>query len=249
MLKLPNVTLVMVETRCHQLAKMAIEDCLSKVEFGEVLTFSDKSLSVPGAVEIPVEDWSSKLGWSECLWYDVPNYIKTDQALLIQWDSWIFNPDCWRDEFATFDHIGSPWWYEDGLNVGNTGFSLRSRKLMQHLVTYRDKYPVSDPEDVALSRQYRRQLEADGFVYAPQETALDFSFECVRRTPDSQHFGFHALKNWYYVLDDARLVERLKIANKNEYIRRTDMLHQLGVQPFYVGGYKKDGNWLLVKEL
>lgn len=246
MLKLPDVTLVLIETRCHELGKLAIRDCLRKVEFGEVLIFSDKKFGVPGATEIEVEDWDTKLGWSEFLWLKAPAYVKTSQALLIQWDSWVFNPDCWRDEFATFDHIGPPWWYTDGYNVGNTGFSLRSQELMRWLAANPSKYPVSDPEDMALSRLHRRGLEIDGFKYAPDETALDFAFECVRRSLASQHFGFHALRNWPAVLTVEELSERTLLALQNQYIVSSGMLKQFGAgPPWYITGTKPNGRWQL----
>ena len=42
MLKLPDVTLVLIETREHALAKLALEDCEARAEFGDILVFTDR---------------------------------------------------------------------------------------------------------------------------------------------------------------------------------------------------------------
>jgi len=41
MLKLPDVTLVMIETRQHALAQLALEDSERLCEFGDVLVFTN----------------------------------------------------------------------------------------------------------------------------------------------------------------------------------------------------------------
>lgn len=227
MLNLSSVTLVMIETICHDLAKIAVEDCLKQAEFGEVLIFSDKHLEVPGASQIKVENWPTKLGWSEWLWYGVPQYVKTPQALLLQWDAGICKPKCWRDEFLQYDYIGAPWgWHDDGMNVGNSGFSLRSKRLQDFLVENRGRYPVADPEDVACSRTHRRVLEAYGFTWPDEQVALDFAFENSRRAV-LDHFGYHGIWNWAYVLDADELARRRRLAEQIPYIRKTGMLDKL----------------------
>jgi hypothetical protein len=41
-LKLPDVTLVMIETREHELANLAVRDCLAGAKFADVLIFTDQ---------------------------------------------------------------------------------------------------------------------------------------------------------------------------------------------------------------
>ena len=88
MLRLPDVTLVMIETLDHELARLAIQDCLDKVEFGEVLILTDEpDLFVPLKCFprfVIVPNWSDKLGWSKSSWFDVPPYVRTRQTLTIQ---------------------------------------------------------------------------------------------------------------------------------------------------------------------
>jgi hypothetical protein len=222
MLDLSDVTLVMIETRQHELAHMAVEDCVEKVGFGEVLIFTDKADDFKFGDSarfrlVAVPDWPDKLGWSRFLWSGVAAYLRTAYMLSIQWDSWIVDPEMWDDEFYRYDYIGAPWWYKDNRNVGNGGFSLRSTRLMRYLRDNRDKFPCTTAlDDDLLCRKYRPQLEDIGFVWAPEPVANQFAFECVPAKGST--FGFHALHNFGLVLDHDRLLERCRIAMKSSYI-------------------------------
>lgn len=219
---LPDVTLVMIETREHELASLAIDDCLAKAMFGDVLIFTDKPEFFKGQGRIEhVPDWPEKIGWSRHTWQGVSPHLKTSHALCIQWDSWIIDPDMWRTENLRYDYIGAPWWHKDGKNVGNGGFSLRSTRLMRYLRLHRDKFPCTTAlDDDQLCRQYRPALQELGFEWAPEKVAADFAFECVR-DKTAHHFGFHACFNFGIVLDHGRLLERARIMQKSEYIKRS----------------------------
>ena len=226
-LELGNVTLVMVETREHTLARMAIEDCLDQVDFGDVLIVTDhpakfSSLTDSHGVQPHfkiVEDWPSKLGWSQSWWFDVPPLLRTSYTLNIQWDSWVWDTSMWTNKFYDYDYIGAPWWYKDGKNVGNGGFSFVSTRLKRYIYSHRDEFPcVNAADDDLLCRKYRPTLEHRGFTWAPEKLAHDFAFECCRPSPTSSHFGFHAMFNWSEVLSPERLRERVKIAMASDYI-------------------------------
>jgi hypothetical protein len=221
-LQLPDVTLVMIETQEHALARLAVEDCLRVADFGDVLIFTDKPEHFPhlGRV-LPAENWPNKLGWSRFSWYGVPPHVRLPQNLFIQWDSWIWQPEMWRDEFMDYDLIGAPWWYKDGKNVGNLGFALRSTRIIKYLYNNKDKYPCnSNTDDDLLCRGYRPQLEQHGFTWAPENVAHDFAFECSRPSPTSKHFGFHAPFNFHVVLDHERLLQRARLMQASPYISR-----------------------------
>lgn len=226
-LQLPDVTLVAIETREHVLMRMAIQECLDKAEFGEVLVLTNDQtkilpLDITGHTCLrfhTVADWPDKLGWSRCLWYDVPPLLRTAYTLNIQWDSWIWDVRQWTDQFYDFDYIGAPWWYKDGKNVGNGGFSWVSTRLKRYVYNNRGVYAcVSPADDDLYCRKYRPNLEQKGFVWAPEKIAHQFSFECCRPTISSFHFGFHAMFNWSVVLPEDRLIERVKIAMASDYI-------------------------------
>jgi hypothetical protein len=228
-LKLPDVTLVMVETREHDLARMAVEDCLRVAEFGEVLIVTDRPLEFSPLTHHCeprfhiVPDWPDKLGWSRSWWFDVPPLLRTRQTLNIQWDSWIWDTSMWRDEFMDYDYVGAPWWYKDGKNVGNGGFSIISTRLKRYICNRRDQFPCDTAvDDDLLCRKYRPKLETAGFLWAPEKVAHDFAFECCRPSPTSKHFGFHGMFNWNEVLDHDRLIERMGIALRSPYISNPD---------------------------
>ena len=187
-LSLPSVSLVAVSNEGHEaVTKSAIQFCTDVAEFHEVLHF----------VQSQVVDQKS---YSDFLWYGMPCIVKSSHILIVQWDSWIIDPEMWSDEFLKYDYIGAPWNYTDGFNVGNGGFSLRSLKLMRHLMFNREKYPCGDLEDDLICRKYREQLEERGFLWAPDDVALSFSFERIRPDLTQRHFGFHGVFNFPLVL-------------------------------------------------
>ncbi len=230
----------MIETREHDLARLAVEDCLRHVKFAEVLIFTAKPeiFCDQGRIEI-VPDWPDKIGWSRFNWYGAAPYVKTSHALGIQWDSWVVDPEMWRDEFMQYDYVGAPWWYKDGMNVGNGGFCLRSTKLMRYLRKHRDRFPcVTALDDDLLCRKYRPALQDAGFEWAPENVAIDFAVECVRPKPDSRHFGFHSVTNFDFGCggDRARLLERAQLMKKSRYITVSN--------PYLWEGLVKNNAWI-----
>lgn len=246
MLQLPNITLVLIETREHALACLALNECLKVAEFGEVLIVTDNPDKFWCGLHVNQEpkfhivpDWSDKLGWARSMWYDVPPLLRTSHMLGIQWDSWIIDPTMWRDEFLDYDFCGAPWWYKDGKNVGNSGFCLKSTRLARFLAKNRDKFPCDTSiEDDLLCRKYRPKLEELGFVWAPEKVAYDFSFEGCAGNKPTKHFGFHAAFNFGWVLDHDRLLERARLMFQSPYIRES-----------YIGKSFCEKNPSIVKEL
>ncbi len=239
-LQLPQVTLVVLETRVHELSNLVVLDCLKFADFFDVIIYTDDSqkFHIPGAQYVLVPDWSSKRELLEFACYEMGEKVQSSHLLFVEWDAGIFEPSMWRDDFLQYDYIGAPWAYEDGFNVGNGGFSLRSKALCNFLKAHREQYPIiNDNADDTLCRSYRRSIEGGGnFKWAPDNTALDFAFECTRRSRTSQHFGFHALRNWPAVYKGDQLAERVAMAERNDYVRRTGMLNQLadGSSPRYL---------------
>lgn len=241
MLELPDVTLVLIETREHDLAELALRDCERKVVFGDVLVFTDRVSQFQRADRrvIPVPDWDKKIGWSKCFWMDVPLHVRTSHALCIQWDSWVVDTGAWQDEFLQYDFVGAPWWYQDGLNVGNGGFCLRSARMMRYIRKNRSSYPVvTDLDDDLFCRRYRPGLQAAGFEWAPEPIAQAFAFEIVRPNKEQRHFGFHAVYNFNYGCegDEERALERARIMRKSEYFTKSN--------PYLWGGMVKAFPWI-----
>ena len=229
-LDLPDVTLIVAETRAHALMKIALDEMLAAVKFGEILVCSDNFniLRTAGARHIGVADWPSKIEWERFIWEGLAHLVQTSHAMFMEWDAGLFDSKMWNPAFLEFDYIGAPWGRGDGRDVGNGGLSMRSANLMNRLACHADEFPVIEPGDDTLCRVYRSRLEEQfDLKWAPEDLAHQFSFECARPFPTSRHFGYHAMRNWPHVLDRDRLVERTRLAVANRYIAGTGMLDQL----------------------
>ena len=225
-LQLPDVTLLIMDTKCHELARLAIEDSIRDVDFGDVIIFSDLPIHVPGTRWVKVDPWPSVERCCEFVWYELSDHIKTSHWMIVQWDGWIIDTGCWRPEFLEYDYVGAPWWYNDAWNVGN-GSGLRSIRLMKFLDEHRDAFPMRMPEDGVLCRDYRPALEMHGFRWPSEQLAAEFAFECTRPSPASKHFMFHDMFNFPAVLEGERLAERLRLIYANPYIRRGKKIAEL----------------------
>jgi hypothetical protein len=220
-LQLPDVTLVMVTTVAHELSAMAVRVCTDYADFGDVLVLTDDPLPfglLPRFVTIA--SIRSMAGADRCLWHEVPSRVNTTHVLVVQWDSGIIDPSVWSDEFLQYDYIGAPWgWYGDEHEVGNGGFSLRSKRLMQYVAEREALYPIGHPEDVALCRHYRPALEVVGFKWPPLAVASRFSLERRTIAGCTKHFGYHGIFNWPRLFQDDALEERALLAVVDTYVR------------------------------
>ena len=105
---------------------------------------------------------------------EIGQHITTSHVLVSQWDGYIINESAWKKEWLDYDYIGAVW--SDGV-VGNGGFSLRSKRLMDALKDDRFNAPFF-PEDEKICRDWRKVLESEfGLKFAPPEVASDFSIE------------------------------------------------------------------------
>jgi len=202
MLKLPGVTLCCVDTRLPRLALDAMNICMGKVEFGDAVLFTCPNhglVDVPGNVRvIELSDINSIEAYSHFLLKGMGPYLHTPHMLIVQWDGYVIDPGMWRDDFLKMDYIGAVWpQYDDAHRVGNGGFSLRSRKLLDALS--HDEIVPHHPEDVCIARTHRELLERRwGIQFAEEPMANQFAFERERVSPSS--FGFHGLSNMALIL-------------------------------------------------
>jgi hypothetical protein len=221
-LYLPDVTLVMIETISHKLGRMAIEECLAKVDFGDVLIFTDRpeEFASLGVCIHEVPNWPTKLQYAQFRWGEVASHLRTSHALFIEWDAWIWDETMWTNKFLDYDYIGPPWKYDEpNKNVGGGGFCLVSTRLKRYLRDNPTNYPcpiISD--DWLLCCEYRPRLEAEGFKWAPEKLAYQFAIEYYRPSPTLRAFGFHGIFNFDEVLPPERLKERTKLMLASDYI-------------------------------
>ena len=243
-LHLPDVTLVCIDTIAHELAAMAIRECLDQVRFGGVQVYTDKPKAFHSALSSDLKDEEDDvIQLRKCeaksldevarvLWYEVPKHITTSHVLVMQWDSWILNPRLWDNDWLQYDYIGAPWgWHEDGGQVGNGGFSLRSKRLMDKL-----QICIVDgkggAEDILICRELRSNLENNGVKFAPIDVASRFSLEHKNFNTADEHFGFHGVWNFPYVLTPAALEQRVRLIRANPYTRdKKEVVRVFGPTP------------------
>ena len=207
MLQLPGVTLVCADTANHVLALRALAKSQENVRYGRVLFLTDAiplDLAVPDGVEVVrTTPLTSRDAYSQLMLKELLPHIDTPHVLVIQWDGYVVNPAAWDPAFLDCDYIGAKWyWHGDGLRVGNGGFSLRSRKLLDALQDPR--IALVDAEDTTIGRTFRPLLEREHTIrFADEALADHFSFEAAY--PIGRPFGFHGLFNFCRTVPPAEI--------------------------------------------
>ena len=195
-----------IDTLNYEKTLVALKSTLNNTPATRVYWLSDRPC--PESLHVPV-DWIRirrfdpakhvyNHWYSEACLRTIPAVCDTTHNIIIHHDGYGVNGGAWTDEFLEYDYIGAPWlWWPDGENVGNGGFTLRSRRLYDALLDWRPSYkteawPDLDPrffytdrtgqvtfcEDNLLAGPYRKYLEANyNLKWAPIELAHRFSIE------------------------------------------------------------------------
>jgi hypothetical protein len=213
MVKLPTVTLVSVSSVKIDRVIKALNYSTKGIDFGEVLLITDKDVNPDGIKTIKIEPLDYN-GYSHFIIYELHKYINTEHVLIIQDDGFVVNPYKWSDEFLKYDYIGAPFplpnpndtiSYRDPfgnlMRVGNGGFSLRSKRILE-LSTELDlewkEYFGYWHEDGFFSCHNKHRYEENGCEYAPIEVASKFSHEKqIKETVGIIPFGFHGKLHEY----------------------------------------------------
>ncbi|MGS2724992.1 DUF5672 family protein [Psychroserpens sp. BH13MA-6] len=181
MLKLDNVTLLGVD--CVDIHKLILAANISEkaIQFHSVKLLTHFDVADDRIVNIkPI---TSLEAYSEFMIKELYKYVDTAFVLVIQADGFVLNPKRWSETYLSYDYIGAPvsW------GMGNGGFSLRSKKLLQVLANEQE-FKICHPEDLRICKTYKPLLESKGIVFAPSDLAQKFSVE--NNTWNGQ-FGFH----------------------------------------------------------
>ena len=206
---IPQVTLCCVDSRSHQLALRALERCRSNLEFARTIFLTD---AIPPNIDIPPDihviasgPIDSHDAYSKIILKDLFGHIATSHVLVIQWDGYVVHPEVWTDDFLHCDYIGAPWPNgHGGYSVGNGGFSLRSRKLLEALQD--DRFSArTDAEDVTICELHRSSLESQyGIQFGNVELARRFSYE-MGPLPNGKTLGFHGAFNLIHFESEAEI--------------------------------------------
>jgi hypothetical protein len=197
-----DVTLVAIEWQWYDLTRYAIERSLEHIDAKEVVIISDKEI-LSGAKHIIMPPVNGMSEYANIMLKGTNEHVNTGHALYVQWDGIANDKTQWTDDFLKYDYIGAPWpWEPEGKNIGNGGFSLRSKKLLEacqdHVIALTDNIAVA--EDKIIGSVHRTYLEQQGIQFAPTALAKQFSFELGDHVPS---FGFHGLWNIFNLMTDA----------------------------------------------
>ena len=185
-LELPSVGLFCIDAHDPEGMMRAAEICQRGIKFGSVKTISERLFSGREAYSnFMVKD----------LWHHVKDMEGT-HILTFHPDGYVQCPSAWDDEWLNTDFLGATWWYKDGMNSGNGGFSLRSKKLIEILSQLDLTGLDVHPEDNFICRQLRPWLEKEyGIKFGTEEQCNRFSIEAYNVPPPdnrySGQFGFH----------------------------------------------------------
>lgn len=190
------------------LTRFAIRETLLGLEVEDVLFFGCSPLGL-GERYVQTQRFDSIDTYSEfvlkCLW----PFVATEFVLIVHWDGFVIAPGQWTDEFMAYDYIGAPWaWADDHMSVGNGGFCLRSRRVLQACkeVNFRrhPEIPYGGIEDILICRLYRSYMEERGIRFAPRPLAERFSYE-TGECPQLP-FGFHGPANMPVFVPEQKLL-------------------------------------------
>jgi hypothetical protein len=209
MIDLKQIVVVIADTKNYSDCVYAINQTLKHIRPQKVVWFTDLSISVTNTITYKIDKIVDANDYSRFIINKMPHLLNSlnldySHVLVIQHDGFVINGSEWSNEFLEYDYIGAPWLYIDGRNVGNGGFSLRSKKLLE---LTEDK-PVLGPEDECIGRLWRGSLEISGCKFAPEHIASKFSYEL--NPPKGKTFGFHGTFH--------------KIASKNVLVKRMGAL-------------------------
>lgn len=202
---LDNVTIVSITGVNTDAAHAAMQRSMERMDFGRALLISTDPPSVPDSrIEWRQIPPMSLRQYNYFVLKGLHRHIETSHALIVQADGYITNPELWDNSWLDYDYIGAPWptslligRYKIELHnrVGNGGFSLRSKRLLEmtspiDMATLR--FP-SNNEDVITAHLLYGYLTQRGIRFADIETAARFSIE-YQLSADHRlgtTFGFH----------------------------------------------------------
>ncbi|QWD46690.1 hypothetical protein G6659_04165 [Polynucleobacter paneuropaeus] len=205
-LNLKDITICAVDCVNPNLAINAITKSLNVCEFSESILFTDSNKDYESIKTVRIDQIRSKNEYSRFLLKDLYKATKTPFVLIVQWDGYVLESKAWSDIFYDYDYIGAKWPWHSDMKVGNGGFSLRSRKLLELMASDDLPFIEGENEDEQICRIHYQVLQSKYNVqFAPESIADQFAYE--RSIPDKPTFGFHGLFNmWRYLNDDEIII-------------------------------------------
>lgn len=211
-MKIKDTTLVAVSSIRIEETLHALRYSMGKVTFDEVKFLT--SVNLPAVRDLRVQlinPLPSVDEYEQFIIYELHKHIETRFCLIVQWDGFVINERMWSNSYLDYDYIGAPFKRRPNdpsfatddkgkfYAVGNGGFSWRSRELLKapsRLGLTRPPWSRSKHEDGFFCVENRSELEAQGFRWAPEALAAQFSIECglIDRRFMRRSFGFHGVR-------------------------------------------------------
>ncbi len=207
-----NLTLVAVDCAYPALAAKALQRSVALMPAARVLLLTDVDTKYDGVETKRIAPIKSREAYSQFMLKQLVDHIDTDYALVVQWDGFVIHDNAFADEFWNYDYIGARWPHVPGeFKVGNGGFSLRSKKLLNALrddeIVFRD----DENEDETICIRHRELLETKhDIAFADERVADRFAFDVSR--PIGRTLGFHGVFNFWQVLSNDELISFARTA-------------------------------------
>lgn len=194
-----KLTTIIVDTENYNLGLNALHNSIRSFPTKEVIVFSDKPEKWNGYDCKIINKITSIENYNDILLNEIVEHINTEFSLIIQYDGFVVNAKKFTPEFLDFDYIGAPW--ENFFNyrkVGNGGFSIRSKRLLNGAKEYAYSRPYGQAEDFFICKEVGELLEYRyGIKFAPYSVAKKFSTEEMNFS--TLPFGFHGLRCLPYI--------------------------------------------------
>ena len=215
--KLPDVTLLAITSTEMDEAQISMRISLHNIKFAKsrLLCSSPPKKKYPDIEYVSIEPLKSVDMYNRIVFQDLHKYFETSHCLIVQADSFVVNSDLWKDEFLKYDYIGGPWPNKIEVKpdlilnleknpVGNGGFSLRSRKLVETTskINFQSLNFPMKAEDVVICHYLYQEMIDNGIRFAPPELAAQFSMENIENLYGqnvNSVFGFHGkhMRNFF----------------------------------------------------
>jgi hypothetical protein len=231
-LQLKEVTLICFDTRNIDAAIESMQFSIGQIKFYQNILFTSEAIcnkahllkakNLNIKLEF-IEDIQSINEYSYFILAKLNDYIHTNFCLITQWDGWVLDKKFWDPNFLNFDYIGAVWPHYDENQIGNGGFSLRSKKLLESskfLIQMSPNLSESLIEDDYICRENRLILEKQYQIKFPtNDIANKFSVE--GNGIPTKSFGFHGMNNFNIAIkNDSSLINLLNKFQNNHFTNR-----------------------------
>ncbi|MBW4425772.1 MAG: hypothetical protein KME50_15295 [Nostoc desertorum CM1-VF14] len=228
-INLQNTTLVTISSVDIELTLLSLVISNLNATFNRVLFFTFEEIDqrylklFPQLEVIKIPPIRSLVEYSRFVIKELNSFIDTEFCLVTQGDGFIINPQLWSEEFLNYDYIAAPWRKQTHLvnsqgktvdildftknRVGNGGFSLRSKKLLEvsSQLDFDNLKTSSLSEDLIICHYFHDWFKDQDIKFAPLEIAVKFSFEQPIEELDNfsweNTFGFHGKTSLIPVLN------------------------------------------------